>query len=111
MTIQEAERAITACENDITREYSALTTAAKAVGSSAVEAAASTRRTKTLVSLIISLIGLFLMLGGHPFWGVLVIAGGLFVTYNVHESASGPYNKVVNAAKNLDSTINNNATI
>ena len=61
MTAQQAQAEINKCEQDITRAHSALCSAAKNVGESARECARGGKTRKTLLPLIISLIGVCLL--------------------------------------------------
>lgn len=110
MTTNEARSQIDACERQITSAYSGLKDNARLVGSSAAQAASSATLTKTLLPLILCLVGLFCF-AGPWFLGILLIAGGIFLSYKLHGPAKSVQNQVVNQQRNLNSTIDNNAKI
>lgn len=110
MTSYEAKKKIDVCEQKIVSAHSGLKDRAQAVGTDAVSAAASKTTTSTLLSLIICVIGLF-FLGGSTFLGILLIGGGIFVAFKVHESAQSTQRSIENGQRNLDTTINNNSKI
>ena len=110
MTTNEARAQLDACERQITSAHSVLKDNARLVGSSAAQAASSATLMKTLLPLILCLIGLFCF-AGPWFLGVLLIAGGIFLSYMLHGPAKTAQNQVVNQQKNLNSTIDYKAKI
>lgn len=132
MTEQEIRQKIDASERQITTAYNNLRSAARDVGtkgyqaaqteqSSVVSSASGDKAKKTLLPLLISLFGLFLM-GAAWFLGLLMIIGGIVLAYNLNQKADkelrstqSTYNARVSAAenqqKNLNSVLDNNTKI
>lgn len=110
MTVQQAQAEINKCEQDITRAHSSLCSAARTVGSSAKECASGSKIKKTLLPLLISLIGIF-SLSSATFWGLVLIIVGIVIAYNMNQNAGAVVGKVVTAQKTLNSTIDNNSKI
>lgn len=110
MTVQQAQAEINKCEQEITRAHSSLCSAARTVGSSAKECADGNKTKKTLLPLIISLIGIFCF-GSAWFLGVVLIIVGIVIAYNMNQSAGSVVSKVESAQKTLNSTIDNNSKI
>lgn len=110
MTIQQAQAEINKCEQEITRAHSSLCSAAKTVGSSAKQCADGSKTKKTLLPLLISLIGIFCF-GSAWFLGVILIIVGIFIAYTNNLGAGIVVRKVEAAQKTLNSTIDNNSRI
>ena len=110
MTSNEARQKIDACERQIVGAYSGLKDSARQVGSSAASSASSATLMKTLLPLILCLIGLFCF-AGPWFLGIVFIAAGIFISVKLHEPAKSVQNNIENMHKNLNSTIDNNANI
>lgn len=110
MTVQQAQAEINKCEQDITRAHSSLCSAAMSVGSSAKECADGSKTKKTLLPLLISLIGIFCFAGAW-FLGLVLIIVGIAIAYNMNQSAGKVVSKVEAAQKTLNSTIENNSKI
>ena len=110
MTSHEARQKIDACEGQIVGAYSGLKDSARQVGSSAASSASSATLMKTLLPLILCLIGLFCF-AGPWFLGIVFIAAGIFISVKLHEPAKSVQNNIENMQKNLNSTIDNNANI
>lgn len=110
MTVQQAQAEINKCEQEITRAHSSLCSAARTVGSSAKECADGSKTKKTLLPLIISLIGIFCF-GSAWFLGVVLIIVGIVIAYNMNQSAGSVVSKVEAAQETLNSTIDNNSKI
>lgn len=110
MTAQQAQAEINKCEQDIIRAHSALCNAAKNVGESAKECARGGKTRKTLMPLIISLIGVFLssFLG---FFSVVLVIAGIIIAYTLNQSATAVVNNIDTAQKRLYSTIDSNSVI
>lgn len=111
MTSKEARQQIDTCENKIVGTYSHLLDTARGMGSSAVQAAESKTTGNTFAPLLISVFGVILFIAEHPVWGLLLIAAGIIIAYNVHSSAAGVQQKIEGQQKNLFSTIENNSKI
>lgn len=111
MTVQQAQAEINKCEQEITRAHSALCSAARTVGSSAKECADGSKTKKTLLPLIISVIGIFFYFGSAWFLGLVMIIAGIDKAYNMNQSAGSVVSKVEAAQKTLNSTIDNNSKI
>ena len=110
MTSNEARQKIDACERQIVGAYSGLKDSARQVGSSAASSASSATLMKTLLPLILCLIGLFCF--SCPwFLGIVFIAAGIFISVKLHGPAKSVQNNIENMQKNLNSTIDNNANI
>ena len=86
MTVQQAQAEINKCEQEITRAHSALCSAARTVGSSAKECADGSKTKKTLLPLIISVIGIFFYFGSAWFLGLVMIIAGIDKAYNMNQS-------------------------
>lgn len=110
MTVQQAQTEINKCEQDITRVHSSLCSAARTVGSSAKECADGSKTKKTLLPLLISLMGI-LFFSSAWFLGLVLIIAGIVLAYNLNQSASSVVSKVEAAQKTLNSTIDNNSKI
>lgn len=110
MTVQQAQAEINKCEQDITRAHSSLCSAARTVGSSAKKCASGSRIKKTLLPLLISLIGIF-SLSSVKFWGLVLIIVGIVIAYNMNQDAGTVVGKVKTAQETLNSTIDNNSKI
>ena len=110
MTSNEARQKIDACERQIVGAYSGLKDSARQVGSSAASSASSATFMKTLLPLILCLIGLFCF-AGPWFLGIVFIAAGIFISVKLHAPAKSVQNNIENMQKNLNSTIDNNANI
>lgn len=108
MTVQQAQAEINTCEQEITRAHSSLCSAARTVGSSAKECADGSKTKKTLLPLLISIIGIFL---SAWFLGVILIIAGIVIAYNMNQSAGSVVSKVESAQKTLNSTIDSNSKI
>lgn len=103
MTLQEARQQVDACERQITGTYSNLLAAARSMGSSAVQAASSKTTASTMLPLIIlSLFGLILCIASHPFWGIVLIIGGIAIAYKTNQSVGSVQTAVENQQKNLN---------
>lgn len=111
MTSQEARQQVDTCERQITGTFSNLKGAARSMGSSAVQAQSSNTTTKTMLPLIISLIGLFLCIASHPVLGVLAIIAGIFFAYDAHDSAASVQKKVEEQVGYLNNTLDSNSKI
>ena len=114
MTSQEARQQIDACERQITGAYSNLEDAARSMGEVVVEEAASNTTKKTMMPLIISLIGLILVLTqdlGAGMLGVIMIIVGIVVAYNAHKSAASIQQTIENQQKNFFNILSNNSKI
>lgn len=110
MTVQQAQAEITKCEQEITRAHSSLCSAARTVGTSAKECADGSKTKKTLLPLLISVIGIFFFSSAW-FLGVVLIVVGIFIAYSMNQSASSVVSKVATAQNTLNSTIENNSKI
>lgn len=110
MTVQQAQTEINKCEQDITRAHSSLCSAARTVGSSAKECADGSKTKKTLLPLLISLMGI-LFFSSAWFLGLVLIIAGIVLAYNLNQSAGSVVSKVEAAQKTLNSTIDNNSKI
>lgn len=110
MTSNEARQKIDACERQIVGAYSGLKDSARQVGSSAASSASSATLMKTLLPLILWLIGLFCF-SGPWFLRIVFIAAGIFISVKLHGHAKSVQNNIENIQKNLNSTIDNNANI
>jgi len=110
MTVQQAQAEINKCEQEITRAHSSLCSAARTVGSRAKECADGRKTKKTLLPLIISVIGIFFF-GSAWFLGLVMIIAGIVIAYNMNQSAGSVVSKVEAAQKTLNSTIDNNSKI
>ena len=110
MTSNEARQKIDACERQIVGAYSGLKDSARQVGSSAASSASSSTLMKTVLPLILCLIGLFGFAGPWCL-GSVFIAAGIFISVKLHEPAKSVQNNIENMQKNLNSTIDNNANI
>ena len=110
MTISEAKKQINACEQSVNTAYSSLRTNARSVGAEAMRSASNATTVKTLLPLIISVIGLFL-LKASAFFAVSLIAGGIVLAYFLHKSAKDKQNKIESRKRILDSTIDANPQI
>lgn len=113
MTVQQAQAEINTCEQEITRAHSSLCSAARTVGSSAKECADGSKTKKTLLPLLISIIGIFLFSSFSSAWflGVILIIAGIVIAYNMNQSADSVVSKVESAQKTLNSTIDSNSKI
>lgn len=111
MTSRQARQQVDACEDRIVRTYSNLIDAARGLGTSAVQAAASKTIGNTFAPLLISAFGLILWVAEHPVWGFLLIAAGITFAYNMHVSAAGIEKKIESQRTSLFSTIENNSRI
>ncbi len=110
MTAQQAQAEINKCEQDITRAHSSLCSAARSVGASAKECADGSKTKKTLLPLIISVVGIFFFSSAW-FLALCMIVGGIVIAYNMNQKAGSVVNKVESAQKQLNSTIDNNSKI
>lgn len=110
MTVQQAQAEITKCEQEITRAHSSLCSAARTVGTSAKECADGSKTKKTLLPLLISVIGIFFFSSAW-FLGVVLIVVGIFIAYSMNQSAGSVVSKVATAQNTLNSTIENNSKI
>lgn len=110
MTVQQAQDEINKCEWEITRAHSSLCSAARAVGSSAKECADGSKTKKTLLPLLISIMGIFLFSSAW-FSGVILIIAGIVIAYNMNQRAGSIVSKVESAQKTLNSTIDSNSEI
>lgn len=110
MTSNEARQKIDACERQIVGAYSGLKDSARQVGSSAASSASSATLMKTLLPLILCLIGVICFTGSW-FLGIVFIAAGIFISVKLHGPAKSVQNNIENMQKNLNSTIDNNANI
>lgn len=110
MTVQQAQAEINTCEQEITRAHSSLCSAARTVGSSAKECADGSKTKKTLLPLLISIIGIFLFSSAW-FLGVILIIAGIVIAYNMNQSAGSVVSKVESAQETLNNTINSNSKI
>ena len=132
MTEQEIMKQIDASELQINQAYSNLRRAARDVGDNGLQAAqsardsavlkaASAKTTKTLLPLLISLVGFFLFRSAW-FLALLMVIGGIALANNLSQKAGqekrsveSTYNAMVSTAeyqqKNLNSTIDSNYKI
>lgn len=110
MTVQQAQAEINKCEQEITRSHSSLCSSARSVGASAKECADGSKTKRTLMPLIISVIGIFFFSSAW-FFGLVLIAAGIFIAYNMNQSASSLVSKVESAQRTLNSTIDSNSKI
>lgn len=110
MTSNEARQKIDACERQIVGAYSGLKYSARQVGARAASSASSATLKKTLLPLILCLIGLFCF-AGPWFLGIVFIAAGIFISVKLNRPAKRAQNNIKNMQKNLNSTIDNNANI
>ena len=110
MTVQQARAEINTCEQKITRAHYSLCSAARTVGSSAKKCADGSKTKKTLLPLLISIIGIFLF-SSEWVLGVILIIAGIVIAYNMNRSAGSVVSKVESAQKTLNSTIDSNSKI
>ena len=110
MTTNEARQKIDACERQIVSAYGGLKDSARNVGASAASSASSATLAKTLLPLILCLIGLFCF-AGPWYLGIAFIVIGIIISYNLHGPAKTAQRSIENSQKNLNSTIDNNANI
>lgn len=132
MTEQEIVRRINSCEQQITANYENLKNSARDVGetamqaaraaqSRAVSAAKSDKNTKTFTPLLLVLLGL-LIVSSSWFIGLLLIIGGVALSYNLNQKAASSlkkveqqYSAIVSSTEyqrnNLNSTISTNDKI
>ena len=94
MTSQEARKEIDDCESQIEGTYNSLRHAARNMGSSVTEA---------LVGLILT--------ASHPFWGWVLIIGGILAAGASHSEAAMIQRDVENLVKQLNDTIDQNMDI
>lgn len=110
MTSQDASQQLNACESQIADTYLKLRGAAIRMGSSATKAASSKTTSNTLLPLIISLVG-FIFCFAAPFWGVVLIIGGIVIAYKTHQSAASVRKNIETQVKYLNSTLDSNSRI
>lgn len=111
MTSQEAEEQVRKCERKIRKKYSNLKDAAKNMGSLASQAQSSSAITKTMLPLIISLIGLLFCFASHTVLGFLFIFLGIIIAFIVRSSADEVQESVEIQEENLNSIIEDNSKI
>jgi hypothetical protein len=111
MTSQEARQQVDACESQVVGTFSELKDAVRSMESSASQAQSSSTTTKTMLPLIISLVGLFLCSASHPVWGVLLIIAGIFLAYTAHDDAVSVQKNVETQVGYLNNTLDNNSKI
>lgn len=110
MTSQEARKEIDDCESQIEGTYNSLRHAARNMGSSVTEAIKQSTLIRTLWPLVISLVGLILT-ASHPFWGWVLIIGGILAAGASHSEAAMIQRDVENLVKQLNDTIDQNMDI
>lgn len=113
MTAKEAQFEIDRCERDISHAHTSLCSAARDVGSSAEQSIAGKRIGITLLPLIISLVGCFLMENSTSTFllGLLLIALGIAIAFFAYAKVDAVLTKVKEAQATLNSTIDNNLKI
>lgn len=110
MTVQQAQTEINDCEKKITHAHYSLCSAARAVGASAKECADGSKTKKTLLPLLISIIGI-LLFSSAWFLGVVLIIVGIVIAYNMNQSAGSVVSNVESAQDTLNRTIDSNSDI
>lgn len=110
MTIQEAQKQIDICENNIKNTYDSLKSDAISVGTSAVSSAESNTRKRTAYPLLISLLGIFIV-SASPFLGVVCFIAGCYIAYKSHETAKKAQRSITDSNRVLISTVNSNNNI
>lgn len=111
MTVQEARAEINRCEQEITRAHSSLCSDARSFGLRAKERANTLKIIRTLLPLIISVVGLFFIFTDSAFFGWILVVVGVFVSYKQNEDAGLDVFKVDELQKTLDSIIDSNSEI
>ena len=111
MTSQEAKKQIVDCDRDITNEYSKLQNAARHMGASAVQAAASRVSKRTLMPMLISLFGFILCLVSSLGWGITFIVLGTIISYASHSATISVQRSIENNQKTLISQLERSAQI
>ena len=112
MTSQEARKQLDECENQITGTYSNLRAAARSMGSSAAEAASKKTAIRTLLPLIVSLLGLVLYIEYHQLWkAVFLIILGIVIAVKSHKSAASVQKDVERQVGYLNDTLDRNSKI
>ena len=110
MTIKEAEQQIASCENEITMQHQKLVSEAKDMSAEAVRLISGSTRTKTLLPLIVSLIGI-LIIGSRTFLGILLIGIGVFISFKNNATAKIAKNQVNKLCSDLNTYLDNNSKI
>lgn len=110
MTSNEAKRKVETCEDQIKSAHNELKDNARTVGSSALTAAAGRTTRRTLLPLLLCLVGL-ICFSGPWFLGVLLIGFGIFLAYNLHAAAKDKEKSVESGKKALEDVINQNINI
>lgn len=117
MTSQEAKQQVDACERQIMLAYNDMKSAARDVGSASYSAASrekariendanGTTSMNTMLSLLISLVGIILFLVSDPVWGILLFIVGIVVAYNVYQSADAKASKRIGEATKILNNVN-----
>lgn len=114
MTEQEIKQKINDCDRQIVSAYNNLRMAAHEVGSrgyqaaqsvrqSAISSASGSKTAKTLLPLIISVLGLIIM-GDSGLLGIGLIVGGIALSYNLNQKANDDQRKTEQQYNSMLST-------
>lgn len=106
MTEKEIRRQIDECERQIIKAGGDLFSAARKVGESAKETAESKKASKTVLPLLLSVLGIILMGTGGGFLGFVMLAGGIVWAWGNHDRETAIVNIVEKQRATLDSALN-----
>ena len=110
MTVEEALRNVEACEAQVRGSYAELRENVRRAGANAVETASCEKIKRTVVPLLLCVIGLFL-LSGPWFLGILLIAGGAYLSYRLHGPARTLQNEIGELEQALDAAVRDRTDI
>lgn len=110
MTSREARQRIDECELQVVHAYAGLKDQARNMGNVASQAASRATTLKTLLPLILCVLGLICIFRAW-FLGLLMIAGGIFISYKLHGPAKEVQNRVNSMRQELNATIERTPSI
>lgn len=110
MTTNQARLSINACEQQILDAHGELKNHARNVGLCAASSAFNTLLKKTLLPLLLCLVGLFCF-AGPWLLGIGLIIIGIFISYNLYGPAKNAQKLIKDEQNKLNSAIDRNSSI
>lgn len=111
MTSEEARRAVSDSEIDISQTYGYLRTDLYNLAETTSQAGKSYKLLMTLLPLLVSALGMIFCMASSWGWGILLIIGGILGSVYSNSKASEIQNNIEKEKKNLDDFTNNKPTI
>ena len=90
MTINEAQKNLEKCENDIQNRFTTLRAQAQTYENNVADSAVSRLKSPALiVAAIMVFVALAIIANRHPVWGIVILFAGLYLAYTMYSNKKG----------------------